>query len=206
MAAADANGRFDLTTAITYAKMLRAYPLFWFEEPGDPLDYDLQSWPAKFYSGAMATGENLFSHQDARNLLRYGGMRPDRDWLQFDCTLSYGLCEYQRTLKVVQDAGWSPRRLIPHGGHQMSLNIAAGRSRRQRELSRSLPALRRLSRRRPRRARLHRDAGAIRHRLRRQVGSDPRRAGAGGVITRSRAPSNESSRHEKPEKPGSDSF
>jgi hypothetical protein len=26
----------------------------------------------------MATGENLFSHQDARNLLRYAGMRPDR--------------------------------------------------------------------------------------------------------------------------------
>ena len=53
----------------------------------------------------MATGENLFSHQDARNLLRYGGMRPDRDWLQFDCALSYGLCEYQRTLGVLQDAG-----------------------------------------------------------------------------------------------------
>ena len=39
----------------------------------------------------MATGENLFSMQDARNLIRYGGMRPDRDWLQFDCALSYGL-------------------------------------------------------------------------------------------------------------------
>jgi L-alanine-DL-glutamate epimerase-like enolase superfamily enzyme len=74
----------------------------------------------------MATGENLFSHQDARNLLRHGGMRPDRDWLQFDCALSYGLCEYQRTLAVLGAHGWSPRRCIPHGGHQMSLNIAAG--------------------------------------------------------------------------------
>ena len=74
----------------------------------------------------MATGENLFSHQDARNLLRYGGMRPDRDWLQFDCALSYGLCEYQRTLAVLATCGWSPGRCIPHGGHQMSLNIAAG--------------------------------------------------------------------------------
>ena len=55
----------------------------------------------------MATGENLFSHQDARNLIRYGGMRPDRDWLQFDCALSYGLCEYQRTLAMLKDAGWS---------------------------------------------------------------------------------------------------
>jgi D(-)-tartrate dehydratase len=124
--AVDANGRFDLETAIAYAKMLRDYPLFWYEEAGDPLDYALQAALAEFYPGSMATGENLFSHQDARNLLRYGGMRPDRDWLQFDCALSYGLCEYQRTLAVLNTAGWSRRRCIPHGGHQMSLNIAAG--------------------------------------------------------------------------------
>ena len=124
--AVDANGRFDLETAIAYAKMLRDYPLFWYEEAGDPLDYALQAALAEFYPGPMATGENLFSHQDARNLLRHAGMRADRDWLQFDCALSYGLCEYLRTLDVVRAAGWSPSRCIPHGGHQMSLNIAAG--------------------------------------------------------------------------------
>jgi L-alanine-DL-glutamate epimerase-like enolase superfamily enzyme len=124
--AVDANGRFDLETAIAYAKMLREYPLFWYEEAGDPLDFALQTALAEFYPAPMATGENLFSHQDARNLLRYGGMRADRDWLQFDCALSYGLCEYLRTLEVIRTAGWSPSRCIPHGGHQMSLNIAAG--------------------------------------------------------------------------------
>ena len=124
--AVDANGRFDLETAIAYAKMLRDYPLFWYEEAGDPLDYALQAALAEFYPGPMATGENLFSHQDARNLLRYGGMRPDRDWLQFDCALAYGLVEYLRTLDELDKAGWSPTRCIPHGGHQMSLNIAAG--------------------------------------------------------------------------------
>lgn len=124
--AVDANGRFDLETGIAYAKMLRDYPLFWYEEVGDPLDYALQASLSEFYPGPMATGENLFSHQDARNLLRYGGMRPDRDYLQFDCALSYGLVEYLRTLKVLEQFGWSPARCIPHGGHQMSLNIAAG--------------------------------------------------------------------------------
>ena len=124
--AVDANGRFDLETAIAYAKMLRQYPLFWYEEIGDPLDYQLQAAMAEFYPAPMATGENLFSHQDARNLIRYGGMRPDRDWLQFDCALAYGLVEYLRTLEVLDQAGWSPKRCIPHGGHQMSLNIAAG--------------------------------------------------------------------------------
>src|SRR6202012_5855558 len=125
--AVDANGRFDLETAIAYAKALRPYDLFWYEEAGDPLDYALQAALAEHYPNAMATGENLFSMQDARNLIRYGGMRPDRDWLQFDCALSYGLVEYLRTLDMLRQNGWSPRRCIPHGGHQMSLNSAAGR-------------------------------------------------------------------------------
>ena len=124
--AVDANGRFDLKTALEYAKALSQYNLFWYEEAGDPLDFELQTELGKHYAGPMATGENLFSMQDARNLIRYGGMRKDRDWLQFDCALSYGLVEYLRTLAMLRDYGWSPTRCIPHGGHQMSLNIAAG--------------------------------------------------------------------------------
>ena len=124
--AVDANGRFDLQMAIAYAKALSQYDLFWFEEAGDPLDYDLQAELANHYAGPMATGENLFSMQDARNLIRHGGMRPDRDWLQFDCALSYGLVEYLRTLEMLRVHGWSASRCIPHGGHQMSLAIAAG--------------------------------------------------------------------------------
>jgi D(-)-tartrate dehydratase len=124
--AVDANGRFDLATAIAYAKELREFPLFWYEEPGDPLDFELQSELVQHYPKPMATGEDLFSMQDARNLIRYGGMRKDIDWLQFDCALSYGLVEYLRTLDMLKSYGWSPRRCIPHGGHQMSLNIAAG--------------------------------------------------------------------------------
>jgi D(-)-tartrate dehydratase len=124
--AVDANGRFDLKTAKAYADAMKPYGLFWYEEAGDPLDYHLQAELSKYYPHPMATGENLFSHQDARNLIRYGGMRPDRDWLQFDCALSYGLVEYLRTLDVLKQYNWSTRRVVPHGGHQMSLNIAAG--------------------------------------------------------------------------------
>jgi L-alanine-DL-glutamate epimerase-like enolase superfamily enzyme len=124
--AVDANGRFDLETAIAYAEAMEPYKLFWYEEAGDPLDYALQAELAKHYNGPMATGENLFSHQDARNLLRHGGLRPDRDWLQFDCALSYGLVEYLRTLALLGDYGFSSRNVVPHGGHQLSLNIAAG--------------------------------------------------------------------------------
>ena len=122
----DANGRFDLDTAIAYGEMMKPYRLRWYEEAGDPLDYQLQADLARHYDLPMATGENLFSMQDARNLIRYGGLRADRDILQFDCALSYGLVEYLRTLEMLEDHGFSGRNCIPHGGHQMSLNIAAG--------------------------------------------------------------------------------
>ena len=115
--AVDANGRFDLDTAIAYAKALAPYGLRWYEEAGDPLDYELQAKLTPFYPGPMATGENLFSLQDARNLIRYAGLRPDRDILQFDCALSYGLVEYRRILNMLKEYGWSPVRCIPHGGH-----------------------------------------------------------------------------------------
>ncbi len=124
--AVDANGRFDLENAVAYAKALAPYRLRWYEEPGDPLDFELQAELANHYPGPMATGENLFSMQDARNLIRYAQLRPDRDILQFDCALSYGLVEYLRILRMLKEHGWSPVRCIPHGGHQMSLNIAAG--------------------------------------------------------------------------------
>ena len=122
----DANGRFDLKTAIEYGKALEPLNLKWYEEAGDPLDFDLNSELSKNYKNSLATGENLFSMQDSRNLIRYGGMRKNIDWLQFDCSLSYGLVEYLRTLKMLKDNNWSSTRVIPHGGHQISCNIAAG--------------------------------------------------------------------------------
>ena len=122
----DANGRFDLKTAIEYGKALEQYELKWFEEAGDPLDYQLNAELSKNYKNSLATGENLFSMQDSRNLIRYGGMRKDIDWLQFDCSLSYGLVEYLKTLNMMKEYNWSSRRVIPHGGHQLSCNIAAG--------------------------------------------------------------------------------
>src|SRR4051795_1652453 len=39
----DANGRFDLATALRYSDALAPYKLRWYEEPGDPLDFKLLS-------------------------------------------------------------------------------------------------------------------------------------------------------------------
>ncbi len=124
--AVDANGRFDLATAIQYGDAMTPYDLFWYEEPGDPLDFALHADLARQYEGPIATGENLFSLQDTRNLVRHGGLHPDRDWIQVDPALAYGLTEYLRILDMLAEHGWSHRRLIPHGGHQLALNMAAG--------------------------------------------------------------------------------
>jgi D(-)-tartrate dehydratase len=124
--AVDVNGKFDLDTGLAYGRAMKDYGLRWYEEPFDPLDYLPHAQLAADYPGVLATGENLFSMQDARNLIRYAGLRPDRDILQFDPALSYGLVEYLRTLDMLRAHGWSPRRCVPHGGHQFALNIAVG--------------------------------------------------------------------------------
>lgn len=123
--AVDANGRFELDEALAYADALSAYPLRWYEEAGDPLDHEALRRLAERYEGPLATGENLLSFQEARNLLRYGGLRPDRDVLQMDPALSYGLTEFRQTVAMLFDLGWDPDRCVPHGGHQFNLSIAS---------------------------------------------------------------------------------
>ena len=41
-------------------------------------------------------------------------------------TLGHCIEGARRTLDVLKQNGWSNRRVVPHGGHQMSLNIVAG--------------------------------------------------------------------------------
>jgi hypothetical protein len=47
------------------------------EEPVEPLDDALHAEVAQAHAGPLATGENLFSTQDARTLLRHGGLRSE---------------------------------------------------------------------------------------------------------------------------------
>jgi L-alanine-DL-glutamate epimerase-like enolase superfamily enzyme len=124
--AVDANGRFDRSAATHWAAALAPYGLRWYEEPGDPLDFELNRAVTACYDGAVATGENLFSVPDVTNLVRYGGMRPGRDVFQMDAGLSYGLGEYARMLEVLEANGFDRRFAYPHGGHLINLHIAAG--------------------------------------------------------------------------------
>jgi D(-)-tartrate dehydratase len=124
--AVDGNGTFDLDKTIEYLEGLARYPLAWVEEPVHPLDFDLHHDVAAISSLPLATGENLFSRDDARNLLRHGGLRRDRDLLQFDISLSYGIVEYLGILDEMRERGWQRDRCAPHAGHLLAMNAVAG--------------------------------------------------------------------------------
>jgi L-alanine-DL-glutamate epimerase-like enolase superfamily enzyme len=124
--AVDANCKFAREDAIAYAKALAPFGLRWFEEPCDPLDYALLAEIARVYAAPLATGENLFSTQDVENLLRFGGLRADRDVIQIDPPQAYGITQYVKTVAMLERHGWPRSGLFPHGGNQMSLAIAAG--------------------------------------------------------------------------------
>ena len=125
--AVDANSKFDRTEALAYARGLEPFALRWFEEPCDPLDFALLAELAGVYNPPLSTGENLFSTQDVENLVRFGGLRPERnDVIQIDPPQAYGIGQYARTLDMLKRHGWPRRCMFPHGGNQMSLAIAAG--------------------------------------------------------------------------------
>jgi len=124
--AVDANGKFDRATALVYTTALKPFGLKWFEEPCHPLDYALYAEIAAAYDAPIATGENLYSTEDVQNLVRFGGLRADRDFIQVDPPQAYGITQYGKTVAMLEAQGWNRAQLFPHGGNQMSLAIAAG--------------------------------------------------------------------------------
>jgi D(-)-tartrate dehydratase len=125
--AVDANSKFVRDEALAYAAGLQPFGLRWFEEPCDPLDFALLAEIASVYDPPLSTGENLFSTQDVENLVRFGGLKPQRhDVIQIDPPQAYGIVQYARTLAMLAHHQWPRSLLFPHGGNQMSLAIAAG--------------------------------------------------------------------------------
>ncbi|WP_255538837.1 enolase C-terminal domain-like protein [Polynucleobacter sp. Latsch14-2] len=124
--AVDANAAWNRESAIRYVKALAPYRLKWLEEPTDPLDFSLLDELMGLYESPIATGENLFSTPDIRNLLQFGKLRADRDIVQIDVPQSYGIVQFSRTLEMMREKGWGRHSVFPHGGNQMTLAIVAG--------------------------------------------------------------------------------
>ena len=124
--AVDANAGFDRERALAYAKALAPFKLKWFEEPTDPVGYELLTEFIAQYGAAVGTGENLFSTQDVENLVTFGGMRAGIDFIQTDVPQSYGIVQFARTLVMLKQRGWSRQNIFPHGGNQMTLHLVGG--------------------------------------------------------------------------------
>lgn len=122
--AVDVNGALQPGIAERWFPALAPFKLAWIEEPAPPLDFDLLARYAAMSATPLATGENLFSFDDARNLLRYGRLRAGRDFVQVDPLLSYGVTEYARILDLYQ--GWDRRQFLPHAGHLFAAHCVAG--------------------------------------------------------------------------------
>ncbi len=124
--AVDLNGVMSQSSAEAFIDAVADRGLAWVEEPVDPLDFEAHKALATGSPMPLATGENIFSAADTLNLVRYAGLRPDRDLLQMDVSLSYGIVEYLRIMEVIEAHGWSRRQCLPHAGHLLAFNVAAG--------------------------------------------------------------------------------
>jgi D(-)-tartrate dehydratase len=124
--AVDVNCALAPEHAAAWLEALAPFKLAWIEEPAPPLDFALLSQYAELSRMPLATGENLFSFDDARNLLRYGGLRRERDYLQFDPLLAYGAGELERIVRLYEEAGWRRDRFLPHAGHLFAAQCVAG--------------------------------------------------------------------------------
>lgn len=124
--AVDVNGKLSPAIAEAWLDAMAGVSVAWVEEPASPLDYQALDHYAAISKAPIATGENLFSFDDARNSLRYGGLRAARDFIQIDMLLAYGVPEYVRILKLFEEAGWTRNRFLPHAGHLFAAHCVAG--------------------------------------------------------------------------------
>ena len=105
--AVDANAGFDRARALAYAKALAPFRLRWFEEPTDPLDLRAaRGGRARSTTRRSAPARTCSPRRTCENLVRFGGLRADRDIIQIDVPQSYGIVQFSRTLEMLERRGW----------------------------------------------------------------------------------------------------
>jgi D(-)-tartrate dehydratase len=124
--AVDAMNAYSPRRAQEAAAALERYRLKWFEDVCDPLDFETHRKLTAAYGPPISAGEAIFSASDARNLLRYAGLRQGHDVLTFDPAHCYGIPEYARIIAIFEEQGWTAHDFQPHGGHLYSLHLAVG--------------------------------------------------------------------------------
>ncbi len=124
--AVDGNGTSLSLLPMQYVEKLSAYPIAWLEEPGAPAGLRSSSAACGGCTIPLATGENISLPMTRAICCVTAACVPDRDTLQVDVSLSYGIVEYRRILDIMAAQGWSRERCAPHAGHLLAFNVVAG--------------------------------------------------------------------------------
>ena len=123
--AVDAMNLYDAARSAEVAGALAPLDLWWFEDVCNPLDFETLRAVAARYAGRIGVGEALFSDDEAKLLDAHGGLRRDRDILQFDPVHCYGISGFLRIIDAMLLRGWPREAFWPHGGHLFTLHLVA---------------------------------------------------------------------------------
>ena len=114
----DANCAFDLPTALSYAKEMENYNVYWFEEPLTIHDFKAHKTLNSSTKLTIATGENYYTLADFETLIENKGA----SMLNVDATICPG---YDVALKVAKLAQEKGLKIAPHGCQELQLPLVA---------------------------------------------------------------------------------
>jgi L-alanine-DL-glutamate epimerase-like enolase superfamily enzyme len=113
----DVNQRLDVLGAIAQARLLEDLDLVWYEEPVLADDPAACAEVARQIRIPVATGENLYTRYEFRDLIERGGAR----YLMPDVCRANGFSE---TLRIGRLAAAYGLPVSPHVVHELSLQVA----------------------------------------------------------------------------------
>ncbi|RME70655.1 MAG: mandelate racemase/muconate lactonizing enzyme family protein [Chloroflexi bacterium] len=114
----DANMRWDVETAIRAARQMREYDVYWLEEPTIPDDVPGHARIAQEGGVPVATGENLHTIYEFRNIIENGRITfPEPDVSNIG-----GITNWLRIAKLAQAHNLL---VTTHGVHELHLHLLA---------------------------------------------------------------------------------
>ena len=115
----DANMRWSVSEAVRAARRLAQADIFWLEEPTIPDDVAGHARIAREGGVPIASGENLHSTYEFRDLIRYGGIRfPEPD----AATLG-GITPWLRVARLAESHNLP---VTSHGVHDLHVHLLGG--------------------------------------------------------------------------------
>lgn len=112
----DANCAYRHYEAITLAKRIEEFDIYWFEEPVAPDDYDGHRKIAQATSIPIATGENEYTRYGFRDLIAHDAAAI----LNADAKILGGVTEF---MKVVALAQAHDLDIAPHGAQEIHIHL-----------------------------------------------------------------------------------